>query len=99
MTYTIKQISNILDVNSETIRRWVRTGELIGTISSRKNGYVIEEVNLIDFLDRHKKYYTMFRLFKLLPIIAVAKMKLMTDEDRNQAFEFMCNRLKEEGKS
>ncbi len=55
-TYTIREISSKLGVNPETVRRWVRSGELRSTIGSKKSGNVIEECNLEMFLNKHPKY-------------------------------------------
>lgn len=54
--YTVRDISNRLGVNQETVRRWVRSGELRSTIRSKKEGNAIEEHELERFLDKHPKY-------------------------------------------
>lgn len=54
--YTVNDISKILRVNPETVRRWVRNGELISVKSSRKTGNKISEIALEDFIRNHPKY-------------------------------------------
>ena len=39
--YTVKQISEMLHTNPETVRRWIRTGKLKATQNSKKNGNII----------------------------------------------------------
>lgn len=56
MSYTVKQISNLLDVNQETVRRWIRQGILEANQSSKKAGNVILENQLNAFLAAHPKY-------------------------------------------
>lgn len=55
-TYTVKEISTMLDVNEETVRRWIRSGELCGNITSKKHGFVITEIDLCLFVYKHEKY-------------------------------------------
>lgn len=54
--YTVKQISDLLDVNPETVRRWIRQGKLKSTQQSKKNGNIISENQLNTFLISHPKY-------------------------------------------
>ena len=58
--YTVEQLSERLDVSKETIRRFIRTGELKAEKGSNKNGFHISEENLKEFLDRHSKYEKIF---------------------------------------
>lgn len=46
MTYTVYEAATLVGVNPETIRRWIRSGRLIASISSKKAGYIISEVDL-----------------------------------------------------
>lgn len=39
MTYTVYEAATLVGVNPETIRRWIRSGRLIASISSKKEGY------------------------------------------------------------
>lgn len=54
--YNVKQISELLDVDSETVRRWIRTNKLKGTKSSKKAGFVVSEAELKRFLNNVPKY-------------------------------------------
>lgn len=56
MTYTVKQISEILGVEQETVRRWIRSKRLKADISSRKEGNKISEDELKRFLETAPKY-------------------------------------------
>lgn len=56
MPYTVKQISNLLDVDPETVRRWIRRGDLKATQRSKKDGNAISEDHLNEFLISHPKY-------------------------------------------
>ena len=51
MNYTIKDISNLLNVSEEQIRRWCRSGQLKSLKHSRKKGYVIEKCDFFAFLN------------------------------------------------
>lgn len=56
MSYTVKQISNLLNVDPETVRRWIRRGDLNATQRSKKDGNVISEDQLNEFLISRPKY-------------------------------------------
>lgn len=49
---TVYEAAIIANKNPETIRRWVRSGKLPATISSKKEGYLIEERNLTKCLKK-----------------------------------------------
>ena len=48
---------------SEQVRRWCRNGKLKSVKYSKKEGYIIEELDFIEFLDNHPKYKKVFDLF------------------------------------
>lgn len=56
MNYTIKDISKLLNVSEEQVRRWCRSGQLKSLEHSRKKGYVIEKCDFFAFLDGNPKY-------------------------------------------
>lgn len=56
MNYTIKDISKLLNVSEEQVRRWCRNGQLKSLKYSRKQGYVIEKCDFFAFLDDNPKY-------------------------------------------
>ena len=56
MNYTIKDISNLLNVSEEQVRRWCRSGQLKSLKHSRKKGYVIEKCDFFAFLNDNPKY-------------------------------------------
>ncbi len=54
--YTVKQVSEMLKKNPETIRRWIRNGDLVASQGSRKAGNVISGESLEKFLMKMPKY-------------------------------------------
>ena len=54
--YTVKEISELLMVNKETVRRWIRDSKLQGTQNSKKEGYTVDEFSLQLFLIDNPKY-------------------------------------------
>lgn len=54
--YTVKQVAKLLDVNDDTVRRWIRLGILESTIKSYKEGHEISEQQLAEFMKRKPKY-------------------------------------------
>lgn len=56
MTITVKDIADELKVSEETVRRWVRTGKLKGTKSSKKEGFVIFREDYLKFTNNYPKY-------------------------------------------
>lgn len=54
--YNVKQISEMLDTNPETVRRWIRSGKLEAEQTSKKGGNVVSEEALRKFLQSTPKY-------------------------------------------
>lgn len=54
-TYSVEAIALLLNVNNETVRRWVRSGKLKASMTSKKSGYIIEERDLNEFLNNAKR--------------------------------------------
>lgn len=63
--YTIKEVAKMLQVNEETVRRWIRNGSMKSDISSRKQGNIIKESYLKEFLNSKPKYEKKFRVYRL----------------------------------
>ena len=55
-TYNVREISELLDTNQETVRRWIRSGKLEAEKESRKTGNVVSEEALYRFLKSTTKY-------------------------------------------
>jgi hypothetical protein len=55
-TYNVKQIADMLNTKPETVRRWIRSGKLYAEKSSRKDGHVVMEKDLKEFLKGSPKY-------------------------------------------
>ena len=50
--YTVEQIATLLQVHEQTIRRWLRDGELVGRSFGGKTGWRVRESALREFLDK-----------------------------------------------
>lgn len=55
-TYTVNEIAERLQTNPETVRRWIRLGKLKSEQTSRKNGNVVSEQAMLEFLKTNSKY-------------------------------------------
>ena len=58
-TYSVAEIAKLLNVNKETVRRWIRSGQLKSTKKSKKDGNVIDELDLFEFVQTKPKYRNM----------------------------------------
>ena len=58
-TYSVAEIAKILNVNKETVRRWIRSGQLKSTQKSKRDGNVIDELDLFEFVQTKPKYRNM----------------------------------------
>jgi excisionase family DNA binding protein len=47
---TVAEIVDMLKVHEQTVRRWIKTGELRAIILGRRSGYRVPESALRDFL-------------------------------------------------
>ncbi len=56
MNYTVKEIANMLNTNPETVRRWIRSKKLKAQKYSNKEGHVVDETELEQFLSTMPKY-------------------------------------------
>lgn len=55
-SYTVKQVSQLLKTNEETVRRWIRSGKLPATLVSKKGGHTISAESLSYFVKQTPKY-------------------------------------------
>lgn len=51
---TVNQVAERLQVNTQTVRRWLREGELVGIPIGGRTGWRVEERELQAFLDRRR---------------------------------------------
>ena len=58
-TYRVAEIAKLLNVNKETVRRWIRSGQLKSTQKSKRDGNVIDELDLFEFVQTKPKYRNM----------------------------------------
>ena len=56
MYYTVTQVSEMFNVDPETVRRWCRNGQLNATLEYKRSGFHIDEKSLNDFVNRYPKY-------------------------------------------
>lgn len=56
MAYSTYEVAEMLEVNPETVRRWIRDGRLQATCDSKKNGFCVEGSELKIFLHENPKY-------------------------------------------
>ncbi len=52
---TVKEIAERLRVHPETVRGWLRTGQLAGARLGKRAGFRISEADVQEFLDQRKK--------------------------------------------
>lgn len=58
-TYTVEEVAKLLNIDKETVRRWLRDKKKSGLsteMKSKKEGYVITEATLDALLSSHPKY-------------------------------------------
>ena len=54
--YNPVEVAKLFDINTETVRRWIRSGELPAIRSSKKHGSLITEEELHRFVLDKPKY-------------------------------------------
>lgn len=69
-SYSVKQIAEIMGINPETVRRWIRNGKLKAVQASRKGGNVVKEADLERFGKTMPKYFPRISAGKGLAAIA-----------------------------
>lgn len=91
-TYTVKEISEMLNTNPETVRRWIRDKKLDATIKSKKGGHIVYEAALREFLKSSPKYAAMAKTSLIeaavLPTVMVGGLiaqKLIDSEQLRKA--------------
>lgn len=56
MTYSVKEVADMLKTNPETVRRWIRDKKLDASLESKRGGHIICEAALQEFLKSSPKY-------------------------------------------
>lgn len=64
LTWTLNELSDILDVSPSTIRSWIQLKKIKAVKTCNKEGNVIRDAALFDFLHEHPKYLQIF-MYKL----------------------------------
>ena len=77
-TYTVKEIAQMLKTNPETVRRWIRSGRLEATQDSRKEGNLVTEQMLQEFLKESPKYAAMMAPLLITPLGITATTAAVT---------------------
>lgn len=62
MSCSVRDLAIIFSIDKETVRRWIRNGELKAT--KYPNGYRIEREDLKNFLNEHPKYMEIWKSSK-----------------------------------
>lgn len=57
---TVREVASLLEVNNETVRRWIRTGHLKADKDSNKEGSYICYNAFMEFLDENPKYSAIY---------------------------------------
>lgn len=73
-TFSVQEVALLLNVSTETVRRWIRDGKLKAVQHSRKEGNIISEGALDIFLDTYPKYASIASSSKTGVALAVAPM-------------------------
>jgi excisionase family DNA binding protein len=53
--WTVKEVADYLRVHPETVRQWLREGELVGMPLGGKGGWRIERANLERFIEQQTR--------------------------------------------
>lgn len=75
MSYSVKDIADMLQTNPETVRRWIRKGKLKASKgASRSGGSSVSESDFLKFLSESPKYFAMAgqSISKTSPAIGVS---------------------------
>lgn len=56
MAFSTYEVAEMLEVNPETVRRWIRTKRLYAERDSKKNGFCISKLYLAIFIYENPKY-------------------------------------------
>lgn len=66
VVFTISEVASIFSVSEETIRRWIKSGQLRALIDSKKEGYKVAEKDLKEFVETQKPKYR-----RILPFLGL----------------------------
>ena len=72
--YSVKQVADMLKTNPETVRRWIRNDKIKSNYTSDKEGYMITEDSLREFLKSKPKYAAIVAATLSMPTGALAMM-------------------------
>lgn len=77
--YTVSDISEELRVHPKTVLRWIASGQLKGTMVSKKKGYIIEQRDYESFLLGNPVY----------------RHRFTAEDQKNQALQALGNDIQE----
>ena len=72
ITYTVKQIANMLNTNPETVRRWIRLNKLKAEKDSCSGGNVISDTELQRFIKNTPKYAPLYTAATAAAVVSPA---------------------------
>lgn len=78
-TYSVKEISNMLDTSQETVRRWIRSGKLQAVDNKNKKGEskVILESELQTFMQKTPKFIGVLLASAAFPPVGAAALSAL----------------------
>ena len=78
-TFNVSEIATMLGVNEETVRRWIRSGKLKSTQHSKKQGNVVNEGDLLEFVASNQKFFRMLNTtgFNITEVYSIGLRELL----------------------
>lgn len=91
--YTVLEISNLLNVNPETVRRWIREGKIGALQGVGKQGYKITDSHLSTFIASNPSMVTIEALNAINKPDNFESRKTISDYDSRSTGETEIERL------
>lgn len=94
-TYSVKEIAEMLNTNPETVRRWIRNKKLDATITSKKEGHIVTEKALREFLHHSPKYAaTMKNSLAGVAVVSTIMVSGLVAQKKNDSGQLKNARVK-----
>ena len=88
--YTSIQVATLLNINPETVRRWIKSGLLKAEKGSNRTGYIIFESDLNVFISQNPKYrYNRTKQLQHTSIADLLDILVETREELTHAIDFI----------
>ena len=92
--YTSMQVATLLNINPETVRRWIKSGLLKAEKGSNRTGYIIFESDLNVFISQNPKYRYNHELNQqCISTIDALDVLLRIREELNRAIDSIQNNM------